>query len=198
MISLEWMFYLLILFFGLIGAIRGWQTEIIAMAGLLGSIAALNSFGYPLANAIQLVLTSEASLDIQFFWVQFVFHIVVAFFSYQVIARLADRAPGAKFGDRLRVNFQRRFIGGCLGGINGYLLVGGLWCFLEFRLTLGGYERLAPGVQYFFSPEVVQRPLITDPTAFDVVSYLPFAMFSPAIWLVFFFISFFIVIIALI
>ena len=204
MISLEWIFYLMMIFFALIGAIRGWQREVIAISGLTGSIAMLNSFGYRivlLGNfVVQSVNTSgvndQIAMEKQSFWIQFVFHIMIAFFSYQVIARLADNKPKGRVGDRLRIGFQQRFIGGCIGLINGYLVIGGLWGFLEYQLTVSGYQRWPAGIEYLFAPTVI-RPLV-DPNALDLGSYLPFGMFGPGMWLIFFFVSFFIVIIALI
>lgn len=193
----------MILFFAFIGAIRGWQREVIAISGLTGSIAVLTSFGYQivvlgssLTQALGRSVPDEISIQRQGFWIQFVFHVLIAFFSYQVIARLASNTPGGRIGDRLRVGFQQRFIGGCLGIVNGYMVVGGLWSFLEYQLGINGYQRLAPGVEYLFAPTVT-RPLL-DPNALDLGSYLPLGMFSPAVWLILFFISFFIVIIALI
>lgn len=205
MISLEWMFYLLISFFAVVGALRGWQREVIALAGLIGSIAALNQFGFVLVEIgtrlVDFVGRSPDTADIFFlekrqFWVQFSFHIVIAFFSYQVIARLADNAAGNRFGDRIRIGFQRRFIGGILGLMNGYLLIGTLWAFLEYRLSPIGYERLPIGEPYAFAPDVITRPLY-DP-AFDIASWLPFGLINPNVWLLMFFIAFFVVIIALI
>lgn len=205
MISLEWMFYLLISFFAVVGALRGWQREVIALAGMIGSIAALNQFGFVLVDIgtrlVDFVARTPDLADPFFiskrqFWVQFVFHIVIAFFSYQVIARLAESAGGRRFGDRIRIGFQRRFIGGVLGLINGYLLIGTLWAFLEYRLTPIGYERLPIGEPYVFSPDVIVRPLF-DPS-FDIAGFLPFGLINPNVWLLLFFIAFFVVIIALI
>ena len=206
MISIAWMFYLLVAFFASVGALRGWQREVISLAGLIGSIAALNQFGFTLVDLGNRVLQFFNNvqqpddiffLDKRFFWVQFVFHILIAFFSYQVIARIADRTPGSRFGDRLRFGFQRRFIGGFLGAINGYLLIGALWGFLEYRLTPAGYIRLPAGEQYIFDPNIITRPNV-PPNAFDLAAWLPFGLINPNVWLLLFFIAFFVVIIALI
>lgn len=206
MISISWMFYLLIAFFAIVGALRGWQREVISLAGLIGSIAALNQFGFTLVDVgnrvIQFFNNVQQPDDIfflekRFFWVQFAFHILIAFFSYQVIARLADSAAGSRIGDRLRIGFQRRFIGGFLGTINGYLLIGGLWGFLEYRLTQEGYIRLPQGQPYIFDSTIITRPFV-EPGAFDLAAWLPFGLINPNVWLLLFFVAFFVVIIALI
>ena len=201
MISIELVFYLMTLLFGGIGAIRGWQKEVIAMAGLVGSIAFLHSFGPGLVQYGSLGLAFFSAGDVsaarQAFWVQFLFHIVVAFFSYQVIGSIATRAPGTR-NERAREGFQNMFIGFVIGVFNGYLLFGTLWSFLENQITPDGYIPLPDGQPYVFGP-LVQRA-VTETIFLDMVNYLPLSLFGfgSGVWLLFFFISFFIVIIALI
>ena len=200
MISIELVFYLSVLLFGGIGAIRGWQKEVIAMAGLVGSIAFLHYFGAALIQYGIPLLSffsrngSGASVARQSFWVQFVFHVVVAFFSYQVIGSIADRAPGTR-NERLRAGFQNMFIGFVIGITNGYLLIGTVWSFLEYRIGPGGYQLLPPGEPYPFGSLVQRVP--AEAIFIDVLNYLPLTVFGPGAWLLFFFVSFFIVIIAL-
>lgn len=197
MISLQWIFYLMIIFFALVGSIRGWQREVLALTGLIASIAALNQFGYTIVSNISNLtgIIDELARQQRFFQIQAIFHCTIAFFSYQVVARLADTVSGGKLGDRAREGFQRRFIGSIIGAINGYLLVGGLWSFLEFRLIDTGYIRLPVGDPYPFAETVITRP---DVTTVVVVDYLPLALISPTFWLLFFFVAFFVVIVALV
>jgi hypothetical protein len=131
------------------------------------------------------------------FWVQAIFHGVVAFFSYQVVARLADQATGGRLGDRLRGALERRVVGGLIGAVNGYLVIGGLWGFLEYQITDIGYVQLPPGQPYPFDPSVIVRPDALASAA-ALTQYLPQGIFSPTVWLLLFFLSFFIVIIALV
>jgi uncharacterized membrane protein required for colicin V production len=51
MISLIVFFWFMVGFFALIGYFRGWQKEVIALAGLVASIAALQQFGFQIANS---------------------------------------------------------------------------------------------------------------------------------------------------
>ena len=204
MISLAIIFWIMVVFFSLIGYLRGWQKEAIAVSGLIASVAVLQQFGYELVTLIGAATISPDNLLAdpnyqlkQQFWIQVVFHAVTAFFSYQVVARLADNVTGGRIGERLRANLEKRIVGALLGLVNGYLLVGGLWSFLEYQVTQVGYQPLAPGVAYVFDPTVVARPLL-DTSAMELVSYLPLGVFTPTIWLLFFFIAFFVVIIALI
>jgi hypothetical protein len=197
MISIEVVFYLATLLFGGIGAIRGWQKEVIAMAGLIGSIAFLHSFGYTLVTTGLPFLSPLLTVppDRQAFWLQFGFHVVIAFFSYQVIGSIASRAPGVR-GERAREGFQNMFIGFVIGMFNGYLLFGTLWSFLEYQITVEGYRLLPAGQPYAFGSLVQRVP--TETIFINMLEYLPLTIFNPGVWLLAFFISFFIVIIALI
>ena len=233
MVSLEWIFYMMIIFFALVGSLRGWQREVLAMTGLIASIAALNQFGYRFIDALVRIAPTEQAtqagveLERAYFYGQLIFHCTVAFFSYQVVARLAEGAAGNRFGDKMREGFQRRFIGAIIGSFNGYLLIGTIWSFLEFKLTAEGYVQRLFGEGYPFDQAVIRRPdaLISIPNPatctniLDVnqlyqlsitaaheacridlgaVPYLPLALANPNIWLLLFFIAFFIVIVALI
>ncbi len=203
MISIELMFYLAVLLFGGIGAIRGWQKEVIAMAGLIGSIAFLHQFGATLANYGSPLVsflsgTSGDPTQREIFWVQFLFHITIAFFSYQIIGSIADRAPGRR-GEQFRSGFQNAFIGFVIGVINGFFLFGTLWAFLEYQIVNNGekmYVRYDQNVN-FFAP-YIDRTVNVATIFNDVVNYLPLNLFTPGVWLLVFFFSFFIVIIALV
>jgi uncharacterized membrane protein required for colicin V production len=122
MISLAIIFWIMVVFFGLIGYLRGWQKEAIALSGLIASVAVLQQFGYELVTLVgsatvspdRLLLDPNYGLKQQF-WIQAVFHAVTAFFSYQVVARLADNVTGGRIGDRLRASLEKRVIGGVAG-----------------------------------------------------------------------------------
>jgi uncharacterized membrane protein required for colicin V production len=204
MISLHIVFYLMILFFAMIGYLRGWQKEVIALTGLVASIAALSIFGARVLNIPS--ATADPNLGLEAaaqaskfrFWVQAFWHCIIAFFSYQVVTRFADQVSGGRIGERVRANIEKRIVGALIGAINGYLFVGGLWAFLEYEITPSGYVQLAQGAQYAFFP-VVTRPDVGT-TAMNVATkLLPLTQsIDPTWWLIFFFVAFFVVIIALI
>ncbi|MEM7799981.1 MAG: CvpA family protein [Chloroflexota bacterium] len=203
MVSIEFVFYIMIIFFGMVGAIRGWQKEVIALAGLIGAVAFLHQFGNYLISIGNLFyrFSSEDNVTPQIqaqreFWIQAIFFSLIAFFSYQIISSLADRAPTNSRGERVRSGFQSRFIGLIIGMVNGYLLVGSLWGFLEYQLVPNGYEPIARNAQYAFDNTYVVRS-VTE-ASLNVAEYLPLSLFGSGIWLLLFFISFFVVIIALI
>jgi hypothetical protein len=209
MISSHIIFWLMVLFFGIVGYMRGWQKEVIAATGLIASIAALQQFGYLIATLMSPLvslftlrrtegLVNPFAMQQHQFWVQALFHVTLAFFSFQMVARLAESSSaGGRLGPRLRGALEKRIIGAAIGAINGYLLVGTLWGFLEYQLSPAGYVRLPPGQPYPFDASTIIRPDITS-SAMVVAEWLPLGVFSPAIWLILFFVAFFVVIIALI
>ena len=203
MISITIVFWSMVLFFAMIGYLRGWQKEVIALSGLVAAMAALTQFGYAMVSLLGAGNPDNpAGVDIMDirrtqFWIQAIFLAIIAFFSYQVVGRLADTISGGRLGDRLRSGLERRLVGSLFGAINGYLVIGGLWGLLEYLVTPNGYTPLPPGEAYPFDVTVITRPLI-DSSAMALANYLPQGIFSPTVWLVLFFITFFIVIIALI
>ena len=205
MISLHIVFFLMIIFFAMIGYLRGWQKEVIALTGLVASIAFLSTFGAAFINRFpsavaDAALGPEAVVQASKtrFMLQAIFHCMLAFFSYQIVTRLADQVSGGRIGERVRANLERRIVGSLIGAVNGYLLVGGLWSFLEYEVTPVGYIQLPPGVAYAFDPLVI-RPAADSVAMRIATSMLPMTEnVSPTLWLIFFFIAFFVVIIALI
>jgi hypothetical protein len=130
------------------------------------------------------------------FWLQAMFHTMIAFFSYQLVGRLADIMTRGRFGERLRSGLEARITGMLFGLLNGYLYIGALWGFLEYLVSSTGYQRLPPGEPYPFGGHIISRP-VAESMAYAVAGWLP-QHFSPTTWLIAFFIVFFIVLIALI
>ncbi len=202
MINLFLLFWLLVALFALVGYLRGWQMEVITLSGLVAMIALLQMFGYNIVSLFGAIpdgsMTPE-QLDAarkQQILIQTGLFALVAFFSYQVVARFVQTATG-RLGERIRAGLERRILGMVFGIVNGYLVIGGLWSFLEYLPIPDGYEQIAPGIPYPFDPNIIIRPVI-DTAAFTFTQYLPLGIFSPTIWLLLFFVAFFIVIVALV
>ena len=203
MINLFLLFSMSLVLFAMIGYMRGWQKEVIALSGLVGAIAVLQQFGFEIVSFLGMVPVEGAGLEEladtrrQQIYVQAIFFVIIVFFSYQVVTRLAVTASGGRLGDRLRSGFERRVIGMFVGTLNGYLVVGSLWSFLEYVPIPPGYEHLLPGIEYPFDPTVIIRPAFNT-FALTFTEWLPLGIFSPTVWLILFFVTFFIVIVALV
>ena len=182
MISLTVVFWVMVFFFGLIGFMRGWTKEIVAMAGLVLSLFTINQFGTRLVSLWQSTFANTNPLNIndplfglkQQFYVLSLFHLILAFFSYQGTP-LATQISGGRLGSRVRAGLQERLLGFVVGSINGYLIVGALWSFLEYRLTPDGFIQIGP--TYAFDPTIT-RPVVT-PTLELLLTHLPLPFLAP-------------------
>jgi hypothetical protein len=166
--------------------LRGWTREVIATAGLILSLFALNQFGPLIVGVARAGLETGMPADFpqegirrQQFYILSAIHLLIAFFSYQ-----GPALAGSRMGDRLRIrdNFQDKLLGGIIGTINGYLVVGTIWSFLEYQIIDRGYQQLPPGVAYPF--QTIIRPAVDSdlvtlmarlPLPF-LADYLPFLL----------------------
>jgi uncharacterized membrane protein required for colicin V production len=121
MIQLALLVYLLAGFFAYVGWQRGWTKEIISLAGITLGIFALWQF----RTLITVTLFGDLPRG-QVFYIQAFLFIAIVFFSYQTRA-LADRASRREDREEL----QSRVLGAIVGGVNGYLIGGTLWYFLD-------------------------------------------------------------------
>ena len=123
MVSLIVVFWMYVILFAVIGAMRGWARELLvsfAMILALFIIAVLERF----VPFIRDILVQNAQV---LFWVRVLMVLALVFFGYQTpnIQRLA---AGNKFArDRL----QDVLLGVVLGALNGYLVAGTIWFYLD-------------------------------------------------------------------
>jgi len=179
MITLNTWFWIMLVIFGLIGMFRGWTREIIATAGLVLSLFALLWFGPYLINPLTAnAVTDTEAMESQFYICSLI-HLLFAFFSYQGPA-LVRQVSGGRFGDKARGNIQESLLGFIVGMINGYLVVGALWSFLEYNIPAG--IAYTPGLPYPFPVEVITRPAVGS-AAFELISNLPLPLLAS--WLPF-------------
>jgi uncharacterized membrane protein required for colicin V production len=171
MISLFWLFWIMIALFALVGTLRGWSKEVIAMAGLILSLFTIRTFGWPIVRLLggqNDVLTDAMR---QQFIVLAVIHLVIGFFSYQGVILVRNRLSG-------RERLQERLLGMGVGAVNGYFLVGALWSFLEFQVTADGFIRLPQGIAYAFDPNVT-RQMALSPIQDFLITHLPLPWLGP-------------------
>lgn len=178
MLSLATLFWIAVGAFALVGALRGWAREIVATSGLVLALFIINQFG---ATFLGRFGQSVAALGDpvlaqrrQFYWYT-LFLLFLAFFSYQ-----SPRLSGT-IGARLRPRdtFQDKLLGAIVGGVNGYLIAGAIWSFLEFTHTGSSqWLPLAPGVPYPFDPLLIVRPEVGS-TAANMVPRMPMPLLAP-------------------
>ncbi|MBK8985099.1 MAG: CvpA family protein [Chloroflexi bacterium] len=176
MISISAFFWIMVMLFAVVGALRGWTREVIATSGLILALFAINQFGTYLASFVGGGGTLDTdAMRRQVFYLYAAIYLLIAFFSYQGPALAGARLTGKL---RVRDNFQDKLMGMLVGGVNGYLIVGAMLAFLEFQLqSPGSWVRLPPGVQYPFAfivrpTDVV--PLLNNLPIPFLAPYLPF------------------------
>jgi len=137
MIPLSTVFWGLVVFFGLIGALRGWAKEVLVSFSVLLALFIQQVFGQyifsdmaqeaylPVLLSVSEVASPEAYNTTQFYLcVALLF--LLAFFGYASPA-LAQQI-GAKVA---REKLQEGLLGFFLGLLNGYLIVGMLWFYVD-------------------------------------------------------------------
>jgi uncharacterized membrane protein (GlpM family) len=133
MIQLYSLMWILAAFGAFIGFLRGWNREIIATAGILLGSFALFQFDALLRGTLLLSFPRD-----QAFFIQGMLFLIIVYFAYQNrVFEIEDRSEGS---------IQSGILGGIVGIVNGYLVGGSLWYFMDVN-------------EYPFAP------FITAPTA---------------------------------
>ncbi|MCD6400856.1 MAG: CvpA family protein [Anaerolineales bacterium] len=160
MVSIIVLFYIFVILFAIVGAMRGWSKEILVSFSVILALF-LISVIENLAPYLKDVFQDESPRQ---FWFRFVLVLVLVFFGYQTpnISRFEAAARREKISDSL--------LGIFIGAINGYLIFGTIWYFMDFAKYPFKY----------FSP-----PLLTDPLgqkAVNMISKLPPAWLGAEPW----------------
>jgi len=121
-ISLTVLFGLLVIIFGIIGAMRGWAKELLVTSAIVLGLF-LNSI---LASYIQpyqtLMVTAPPGTILS---MQAGVLLLLAFFGYQT-PKIQALQPKL-----VRERFEEILLGGFMGLLNGFLLVGSIWFYLH-------------------------------------------------------------------
>ena len=113
MMSIIYIFWMYILLFAVIGAMRGWAKELLVAFSVVTALA----FNLLLEKYIPLVRDLDKSSS-SVFWIRNIILIALVYFGYQTvsISRFASKAARERLQDSL--------FGAVLGGLNGYLIAG--------------------------------------------------------------------------
>lgn len=125
MISLDVIFWMYVILFALIGAMRGWARELLVSFSVILSLfllAVLERF-VPFVRDTLMVNSPDS-----FFWLRSILLLSLVFFGYQT-PKFPKLASSGRF---IRDHFQDILLGLFLGAVNGYLVFGSLWYFLDF------------------------------------------------------------------
>jgi uncharacterized membrane protein required for colicin V production len=123
MMSLTAVFWMYVLFFAVIGGMRGWAKEILVIFAMILALF-LDTLLKTYVPGFEVALSSQGALTR--FVVRAVFFVLLAFFGYESPALSALLASKAR-----REKFQDIMLGAVLGAINGYLIFGTLWYYMH-------------------------------------------------------------------
>jgi len=146
MMSIVYVFWMYVILFGVIGAMRGWAKELLVAFSVILSLA----LNHVLRKYIPLA-ANMAETDPSLFWVRTIILLVLVYFGYQTVVsipHLASRAAREKLQDTL--------FGGIVGGINGYLVSGSVLYYVHIA-------------DYSFQ-NVITKP--TDPNLLQTVNQM--------------------------
>jgi len=129
-VSLNVLFSFFLVLFAVIGAMRGWAKELLVTASLVLGLFLLQILDRHVGVYRTALAAQEPTSQ---FMIQGGLMVLMAFFGYQT-PRL--RALEARV---LRERFQDVVLGILMGALNGYLLFGSLWYFLDKM----GYDQTA-------------------------------------------------------
>jgi uncharacterized membrane protein required for colicin V production len=124
MISIQVIFWLLIVIFAVIGAVRGWAGEVLvtfcSVLGLFILFILENFAGFAREGQLFTDPTSH-------FWLQTVIFVGLVFFGYQA-PNLPALAGHARFSN---LTVMDHLAGLLLGALNGFFIFGSLWFFMD-------------------------------------------------------------------
>lgn len=158
MIALVTTLWIMIAFFAIVDMQRGWTRAVIATSGLVLALFAIDQFApflFDFLGHYDEPFTEEIWRR-QIFVLAAIF-LTIAFFSY------AGPAFAGRLSARLKMrdNIQDKLLGLLVGAVNGYLAVGTLISFLEYRLAEEGWVATTPA-PYPFPAEVLIRSESVD------------------------------------
>jgi hypothetical protein len=127
MVSLVVVFWMYVILFAIIGAMRGWARELLVAFSVVLALFIVSV----LERFVPFIGRTLATIPVTLFWLRAAVVIALVFFGYQTpnIPRLAGTSRFA------RERLQDILLGVFLGALNGYLIAGTIW----FYLNAAGY-----------------------------------------------------------
>jgi hypothetical protein len=155
-VTLSFFFFFLVVLFGIIGAMRGWAKELLVSFSVILALALITVLEtyvpiYPFHGSS----TDPNQIKAEF-WTRTFILVMLVFFGYQTPN--LPRLGGARF---VRERLSDTLLGLFLGMVNGYLIIGSLWWFMDEA----GYP-LAPYITAPPNNELGQAAL-------RIIPYLP-------------------------
>jgi len=123
MMTLTFAFWMFVVLFAIIGAMRGWAKELLVTFSVVLGLFILSVLERYFPPVRDFLAPPNSSTE---FWARTIVIIFLVFFGYQTPN--LQRIAGARFA---RERLSDTLLGFVLGGMNGFLVVGTLWYFME-------------------------------------------------------------------
>ncbi len=125
MMQLSSVLWMITALFAVIGFLRGWTREVVATAGIILALFIQQQFSSILFDP----LTAGAGPEARFYLYSGIL-LIVTFFGYQTPHHAARISRDRLWSSR-REGFQERLLGTVVGAVNGYLIAGSIWYYLD-------------------------------------------------------------------
>jgi len=121
MMSIIYIFWMYVILFAVVGAMRGWAKELLVSFSVILALA--------LNHVIRRYIPIAANLpetDASLFWVRTIILLVLVFFGYQTVISIPHLAAKSR-----TEKLQDTLFGAFLGALNGYLVAGSVLYYLH-------------------------------------------------------------------
>jgi len=149
MIQLSSFLWISVIMFAFVGYTRGWTKEVIATAGIVLALFAIKQFETLLIDPL------TDGKQVSKFYLLTTLLLILAFFAYQTPPERLSRGTRT-FSPR--TGMQEGILGALVGALNGYLLIGSLWWYMD-------------NLEYPLNPYIM--PVAPDSPSARVVDALP-------------------------
>jgi uncharacterized membrane protein required for colicin V production len=150
MMSLSSVFWLLVIIFAVIGGFRGWAKEILVTFSIITALA-IDTMLVKFLPPIGVLLVQQTSTAL---YIRVAIVLIMAYFGYQT-----PNLPAFIGANRFaREKLQDWLLGSMIGLINGYLIVGSLWSYMN-------------SAQYKGVEALITAPV--DPAVLKYLEYMP-------------------------
>jgi uncharacterized membrane protein required for colicin V production len=157
MVTLAFVFWMYVVLFALIGAMRGWAKELLVAFSVILAL----TFTTLLTTYVPFIRDLKDKDPIFFFWLRTIILIMLVFFGYQTpnFERFAAKVSREKVQDII--------LGFFLGGLNGYLIAGTIWLYMsnaQYPFTsvitepTGEFANMAKGMLEYMAPNLLGVP----------------------------------------
>ena len=150
MMSLASVFWLFMIMFAIIGGFRGWAKELLVAFSIVAALS-IDTMLIRFLPPVGTLLVQPTSTA---FWIRVSLVLTMAYFGYQT-----PNLPAFSGANRfVREKLQDWLLGSMIGLINGYLIIGSIWSYMDVT----AYE----GVKSFVIPPM-------DPAVINYLNYMP-------------------------